>query len=314
MTVQQNQSNLPRLTFSVISDIHLRSGKDYKGYPYHDKEADFKFANALIDLNHINQTQNALVINGDLTVTGTQSDYDCMNKVLHQNPHPMCTLFTIGNHEFYSAFQDKNGKMNIRSFPNGVTESQCIHRFLQNTKTLNVYYDKWIQGYHFIMLGSEQSRITNRWNYDNPILSDVQLKWLDKTLKSYPSNQPTFVFLHQPMLYQDVGNTTYIINSAKLHRILKKHPVIFFSGHSHETLREQTQINYHDGLIVLNDSSVRNPVHAYHIPVSDSEGLYVQVYENKVIVKGRDFTHKVWINQLVIPLPLVNKVRTVSNT
>ncbi len=301
-TIINNSDKQPRLTFGVISDIHIRSGKDYRGYPYHDKEAGRKFASALRDLNYINRTQNALVINGDLTVTGTKSDCDCMNRVLRSNPHPKWTLFTIGNHEFYAAFQDIQGKMNIRSFPNSVTESQCLKRFIDNTQMPGVYYDRWIQGYHFIVLGSEQSRITNRQNYDNPVLSETQLKWLDNQLKSYQTNKPTFIFLHQPIPYATIGNSNYIINAAKLYRIVRKYPVIFFSGHSHETLREQTKIIYHDGFVVFNDSSVRNPVYAYHIPVNDSEGLYVQVYEGKVVIKGRDFMHRTWINQYTVPV------------
>lgn len=300
----------PRLTFSVISDIHLRSGKNDRGHPYEDIYAENKFANALKDLHRVNPMQNALVINGDLTVTGTKGDYNCMNLILYQSPHPASLLFSIGNHEFYSAFRDNTGKENIRtlrSFPNGVSEKQCIQSFLTKTGMPNIYFDKWVQGYHFIVLGSEQSRITSRLNYDNPILSNSQLDWLDTQLQQdRDSNKPVFIFLHQPIPHTAAGYPViYKRNTIELERILKRYPqIIVFSGHSHRTLYEQTQLTtiQQDGFTMFNDSAVRNPVNRHGNPIGDSEGLYVEVYKDRVIVNGRDFTHAKWINKCIVPI------------
>ncbi len=97
-----SSSNDPDLCFSVISDIHLRAGKSDWGFPYHDLTAQRKFRYALLDMHNINPNMNGLNINGDLTVTGMQKDYDDMLKVLYSSPHPKTTLFAIGNHEFNS--------------------------------------------------------------------------------------------------------------------------------------------------------------------------------------------------------------------
>jgi Icc protein len=296
----------PKLSFDVISDIHLRAGFDDAGNPYYDHVAENKFQAALQDLHSINPNTNALVIDGDLTVTGVQTDYDSMNKVLNETPHPKNTLFAIGNHEFYHAFYDKNGYYNPSAFPNGETEQTAIARYLKNTGMPSLYYDKVEKGYHFIVLGSEKSRISNPNYYDDAVLSDTQLQWLDNELKHTPRNKPAFVFLHQPIPNTVAGNPgSDIVNSDKLVNILNKYPqVIFFSGHSHWTLKNQPGTMWHGKFTAFNDSCVRDPWDpTTHSLVGDSEGLYVQVYMDKVVVKGRDFTNKEWIDQYTVYIP-----------
>lgn len=284
----------PVLTFGVISDLHIRVGSDDLGRRrYEDKQAEQRFAMALQDLHQIDPNQKVLVINGDLTETGLQSDYDHMKKVLRLNPHAANTWFTIGNHEFYAAFRDKHGKLNMKAFPNERTETRCIQRFLWNTGAPNVYYDKWIEGYHFVMLGSEKSRISNPDYGDNAWVSDAQLNWLEARLKGSSPDKPVFVFLHQPLSQTFNGSLRgFVMNYERLKMILSKYPqVLIFSGHTHRSLHEHTGNKFHDAFTMVNVSSVRR----------DGEGLFVVVEGNKVVVRGRDFIHKAWINKYTIP-------------
>jgi Icc protein len=151
----------------------------------------------------------------------------------------------------------------------------------------------------------EQSRITKWSNLDNAVLSDTQLQWLDNELKHTPRNKPAFVFLHQPIPNTVAGSGNDIVNADKLTSILNKYPqVIFFSGHSHWTLKNQPGTMWQGKFTAFNDSCVRNPWNPVtNSLVGDSEGLYVQVYNDKVVVKGRDFTNKQWINQYTVQVP-----------
>jgi Icc protein len=302
---EDESNDKTKLSFGVISDIHLRAGVDDVGNPYYDHSAENKFQAALQDLNTINPNSDGLVIDGDLTVTGEQTDYDSMNKVLNETPHPNNTLFSMGNHEFYSALRLPNGVLSSSTFPNGVTEQDCINRYIQNTGMPSLYYQKIIKGYHFIVLGSEQSRITNWNNLDSAVLSDTQLQWLDNTLKSTPKNKPAFVFLHQPIPNTVAGSGNDIVNSDKLVSILNKYPqVILFSGHSHWTLKNQPGTMWQGKFTAFNDSCVVNPWNpTTHSLAGDSEGLYVQVYKDKVEVTGRDFTNKLWIDSYAVKIP-----------
>jgi 3',5'-cyclic-AMP phosphodiesterase len=304
--------DVPELTFSVISDIHLRAGISERGLPVHDLQAAQNFAKALLDINRINPSQDALVINGDLTLTGQQSDYDDMRRILSKVCHPP-TLFTMGNHEYYAAYYDVTGKGNLKHFPNGVTEAQCIGLFLANTDMPSVYYDTWIKGYHFIVLGSERSRISNPSYGDGSYLSDTQLTWLHQKLLAGPPDKPVFVFTHVPLantLSDTAKPNNIVIQSDKFVRALSVHrQVILFSGHTHRTLMNPSKSMYQNGFTLFNDSCVRNPLDGYRRPVGDSEGLYVQVYKDRVVVNGRDFTHKTWIRQYNVPVTYTPRSR-----
>ncbi|WP_027415854.1 hypothetical protein [Aneurinibacillus terranovensis] len=79
------------------------------------------------------------------------------------------------------------------------TEQDSIRRFLDFAGYHQLFYDKWIKGYHFIFLGSEQYRQSNPYNYEDAYLSDEQLDWLRTKLKEGDRKRPTFIFLHQPL-------------------------------------------------------------------------------------------------------------------
>ncbi|WAH44504.1 metallophosphoesterase [Alicyclobacillus fastidiosus] len=165
----------------------------------------------------------------------------------------------------------------------------------------NLYYDKWINGYHFVVLGPTYPMSKLSKHYDT-VLSETQLKWLAKQLAQSPHNKPTFVFLHEPIPNTVAGsNGGYLINGDKLRNILNQYSsVLFFSGHTHYTLKNNPGAVYHDHFTMFNTSSVRNPITSNHKSIGDSEGLYVEVDDHKVTVRGRDFTNRMWINNFTI--------------
>ena len=92
----------------------------------------------------MNPNLDALVINGDLG-DGRSDDYAMLNSILQKYPLPKTVYYTLSNHEFYKAY--------------------------------------YIQGYHFIFLGSEQYRQSDPANYEDAWLSSAQLSWLQKKLQ-----------------------------------------------------------------------------------------------------------------------------------
>ncbi|WEG10994.1 metallophosphoesterase [Pullulanibacillus sp. KACC 23026] len=309
-TVSYAIDEKPNMSFGIISDIHLQSRIDNSGNPIDDEQAEIKLQQALQDLHSINPEMDMLIMNGDLTHTGMQTDYDVLKEILYGTPHPQNTLFAMGNHEFYSAYRLPTGEFSKSTFPNGVTEQACINRFIRNTGMPSLYYDKVIKGYHFIVLGSEESRITNWNNLDSAVLSDTQLQWLDHELKETSKDQPTFVFLHQPIPHTVAGSEQgTIVDSEKLVTILSHFPqVIFFSGHSHITLKNEPYTMYQNHFTMFNDASVRNPVTPFGELIGDSEGLFVKVYKDRVVVTGRDFTNKKWIDSYTVRVPLPKSI------
>ena len=276
------------LLFGVVSDIHVQ---------YTNTFAQNKFRQMLSDMVKLHVTN--LIINGDLG-DGAPKDYTTLGDLIRQQKNPPIVYYTIGNHEFYKAYHNPiTNAWSPETFPNGETEISAIRRFLDFTKRNQVYYDEYLNNYHFIFLGSEKSAISNHAYGDKAYLSDDQLSWLKSKLKeNYTPGKPIFVFLHQPLVRLDStpNKPDFVIQSDRLREILNRFPeVIFFSGHIHRQLELPTTILKQE-FVMVNSSSVAMPRNSKGQALPNkSEGLIVEVSKNKVIIKGRDFLTKTWI-------------------
>jgi hypothetical protein len=287
-STQTPNPNPDLLNFEVISDIHVSSG---------DAATQTKFQRVLDDIVKAAPQSDLLVINGDLS-NGSPDDYNTLRRLLAGTVHPP-TEVTIGNHEFYAAFYDKSGTMNKDAFPNGDTDEKALQRFLDFAGRKQVYTEKVIKGYHFLFLGSEKSRMSDNSYNDDAYLSDTQLNWLKEKLDAAPAGRAAFVFLHQPLPYTVSGtaragwNRTVIQHEA-LKKILAAHPnVILFSGHTHINLDRPTTF-FKESFLMVNESSAGRPYNPDRNTRPDSEGMFVEVQNGTVTIRGRDFTGK-WI-------------------
>jgi 3',5'-cyclic AMP phosphodiesterase CpdA len=290
--VPEPEPNLPIIAFAVISDVHIQSRVN----------ALERFNNALLDLTeNIQPKPDAIVMNGDLG-DGTPEDYTLLssiikNRQLNTEGKPLW-FATIGNHEFYNAYHDPlTNAWSPAAFPNGDTDAKAIERFTTFKQQEKVYNDTYIKGYHFIFLGSEKSVMSDKGIGESAYLSSEQLSWLDKKLQeNYLKGKPIFVFLHQP-LFTNTGNIGYyVIQREQLNNILKKYrEIILFSGHLHLSLGSKATVK-HNVFTIYNDSSTSRPISPdFKAETEKSEGLFVEVFQDKVEVKGRDFINKTWI-------------------
>ncbi|MBM7716583.1 hypothetical protein JOC94_003604 [Bacillus thermophilus] len=284
MVTGTNANEGLKMSMSVISDTHTNIKKTER---------------ALWDLNLINPNQHAMVVVGDVVDSSYQNQYDEMKQVMADNPRPDNLFYTIGNHEYYGTNTEMGKK-----------------RFLDFTGLDTVYYEREVNGYPFIVLGQEEAK--------EPInLSDAQLQWFEDTMKKQDPNKPIFVFLHQPLPFTingtwDVAYYRDGINQYKqLKETLSKYPnAIVFSGHQHWDLRLPDMFGNHDGFYQVSTGAVINTYGPDGqggekvIDGTGSTGLYVEVHDDKVVIKGRDFTKSDWIDeyQHVIPLKNVEQV------
>lgn len=290
------------LRFPVLSDVHVQAS---------DPLSQSKLKATLKDLYEIDPAADVLVMNGDLG-NGRQTDYNALRSVVSTSPHPQSMLYNIGNHEFYNAWYDKNGRYSPTTFPNGESEGMAINRFLQLSGEKNVYYDRWINGYHFLFLGAEKSRQSDLSIGDDAWLSQTQLSWLNQKLaENRQSDKPIFVFLHQPLPNTVSGSWAEgmnrgVVQHEQLRSILANSPqVILFSGHTHWQLNlPRTMVR--EGFSMVNSSAVIGPETGGGTPLSpdSSEGLYVEVHPNEVVIRGRDFYRKRWVPEAEFKIPL----------
>lgn len=296
----------PLLAFPVISDIHIQSW---------DPQSHQKFKAALDDLQTLGPDADALVINGDLT-NGMPADYAKLGELMERNPHPRNVFYTMGNHEYYKAWIDDNGSWNADAFPNGETEQASIGRFLRFSGGKKVYGDRVVNGFRFIFLGSEQYRQSDPGNLEDAWLSAEQLQFLKASLrKGAAAGKPVFVFLHQPLPGTVSGtsfccvNNRAVVQHEELRKILSAYPqAILFSGHTHWELKLPGTL-VRDKFTMVNSSSVLQPWTdngnggEMLTGPDESEGLYIEVYKDKVSIKGRDFYRQRWIPEAQFTLP-----------
>jgi 3',5'-cyclic-AMP phosphodiesterase len=266
------------LAFAVLGDVHANIDN---------------FQQAINDLYSINSNMDALVLNGDTVDQGLDKQYDLAKKALHKNNRflPEIVIKNIGNHEFFDYEKGTNSPEEVQGF---------INKYLEFSGEEKVYHDKWIKGYHFISLGSEDGN-SKTLDSISTFLSDDQLKWFKEKLdKNYQKGKPIFVFLHSPFDYGN-RNSPAVKQSEEIREILSQYPeVILFSSHTHRDLGESN--------VVLNQpyTWIHTGAISYTlIPDANSEGgrrreyyikgLYIEVNGNDVVVKGRNMKEKQWI-------------------
>jgi hypothetical protein len=91
-------------------------------------------------------------------------------------------------------------------------------------------------------------------------------------------------------------------DDARMREIFSKHPeIFFFNGHSHWVLDSyNTMYGGGENAAMFNTSSVGYLWHAYDVPWGEhqdgSEGYYVRVYKDRVLLLGRDFINGKWVS------------------
>ncbi|MNO15833.1 3',5'-cyclic adenosine monophosphate phosphodiesterase CpdA [compost metagenome] len=279
MSTTPSGGQQPLLTFQIITDTHVTAD------PSH--EYNQNFGRALQDLADYAQGSSGIMHIGDITDHGFPEEYEEVHRILklHQASLPEIR-YTLGNHD--------------------VGLGHWESRLAMYTSRMGMpgpYHDHWIGGYHFIFMGTEEGLPTFC------SLSEEQLRWLDRKLgeqvvsgQSKPE-QPVFLFLHQPLKDTVAGSLAsqewYGVNQDKeLRSILSKYPqTLLFTGHTHWELEVDNTMYPGNGetATMFNSASV-----AYLWTNADehktgSQGFYVEVYSDKVLVKGRDFATGSWI-------------------
>ncbi|URZ14424.1 metallophosphoesterase family protein [Clostridium felsineum] len=269
-----------QLTFAVLGDVHNRTDN---------------LQRAINDLYTIDQDIDALILNGDTVDQGIESQYDSVKKTLKRNKDilPKTIIENIGNHEFFDYNIGTNSKAQVKTF---------INRYLGFSQEKKVYHDKWIKGYHFISLGSEDGK-SKTTNSTEASISNEQLIWLkEKLAQNYTKGKPVFVFLHQNL--KPFWNWQGVKQSEEINEILSKYPeVVLFTSHTHADL-DKNSVLENQPFTMVHAAALQYTL----IPEINSrgvitditkkqyiKGLYIEVNGDKVIIKGRDIKEKQWI-------------------
>lgn len=224
-----------RLTFGVISDIHIENNVG--------EGAMVKVPKALKNLTS-HAKLDALAVVGDITNNGRADQYELLTSVFtdatnFSNPVGEL-LFMLGNHDNF----DSNGKSNyqegLKTFNGG--QPYPYHQY------------KVIKGYPFITLSefsgdsqdySNAAIGTNAYPVDN---QELLAAYLQQAVRDCPG-KPIFIFTHVPPRWSVYGSWPELENGngwamKVLNPILNKYPqAVVFSGHSHYPLGDPRSIH-----------------------------------------------------------------------
>lgn len=264
-------------SFSALSDVHVGLNENNKEY-YLTSTEDFKRA-----LQYLNNEEKVdfNCICGDLTVYASENELAYYKSIVDEFSSDTPVYVAAGNHEEYKAYT-----------------SEFLESYTGNP--LYYYFEKGNDV--FIMLGIISS-------FEDRTFLDGELQWLYEVLEQN-RNKRCFIFEH--VLTEDGSG-----DALKLHTgsTLDKEPTslafknllqhytntVYFHGHSHMQFALQQYSDTANYDKILGSHSVHIPSLSVPRGVSDdgkrvslfedSEGYVVDVYENGVFLKGRDFVN-----------------------
>ena len=208
------------MSFEVISDAHI-SGTNSSASPNQ------KLIDAMDDIANDYASGVSAVLNcGDYSNYASESETQGYFNIIAPYKDQFEILTAMGNHD-------------VRWLSGGWEEAEGRYLgynqdYMGDTPDGQSYFDKWIGGYHFIVLNTQ-------WDTkDRAYLSPEELDWFEETLAEDASpDKPIFVVLHQP-LYDTYTNSNAWPVGAQDHQIkeiLRDYPqTVMFNGHIHDGL------------------------------------------------------------------------------
>ncbi len=301
----------PLYTFDIVTDTHVTTDQS--------NIKNKNFLTMLKDVVKVDPDSETLVVIGDMTDTGYESEYQNLMSMYNSVSGAPNMLWAIGNHDF------------TLNRGNYTTQTNLFYKY---AKVDNVYYDKWIQGNHFIFLGSEA---VDTAEGINAIITDAQLNWLESKLaENYIPGKPIFVYCHQAIYNTVAGSlpgqgwdgigdegTDADASEQRLKAILAKYPeAMYFTGHSHWELNSVgtmyegnssmcTAFNAGSaGYLWTSYGNTYSGGYYYSDDHGGSQGFVVEVYRDKVVVRGRDFVEGKWMPSATFCVDLSAQVPT----
>ncbi len=304
--VINNAEDNCQLTVELISDIHIE-----KYNPY----GQLFLTRGLKNLKKAKIDIDALLVCGDITNYVDEAAlikyYDIIKK---HSPVPVITL--SGNHDL---------RHNQRS---KIPPEEALEYFLKHANNYYgtdykvPYYSKNVNGYKFIILSDEvlSDEVLSDGTDTEVRLSKEQLDFLDSELAAATADgSPAFVCCHWPVdgtngqeliFPEGAGAINIAVNDVK--SIMEKYKNVFYiSGHIHGGIKSTSAAKVSG----ISNVEQKNGVTYISLPTYGSlnffgytasgTGMQLEVYENKVIIRPRNFITNSWFTNAVYTIDLV---------
>ena len=276
-------------SMAVLSDTHVDDDE-----PIYNSNLD----NALNDISQNWESLDTILLNGDITNNGYETQYDAVSQIASLAGYAFPASFTcvMGNHEIMG-----DGSYTPESY------SELTSTFLRRTGNESLYFDRYIGESHIIVLGPDQYvDPADAVSCDKICLSDTQLSWLASLLDADETDGRTsFVFIHEPLKNTVTdsysggwGYDNSLTDDAALHSVIYAHShTILFSGHTHSfpDVVQQNGGNLYVGTGSVAYAYAKNETYLTDDGSYDSYGWLVRHHEQSVEFCMRDFLNHEWV-------------------
>ncbi|MFH5181557.1 metallophosphoesterase family protein [Paenibacillus sp. TAB 01] len=281
----------PLFSFMILSDLHIS---------VYDPNTIKHMKQALDDIKQFESPIEAIMLTGDLTDFGGTDGYKELQKLL--SAYKLPPLYAnMGNHDYYDIWVDKKGAFNKETAPNGKTDWQARERFQKFFGLEKPYHSADINGFPVLLLSQEAYVQEKPEVGEGAWYSDDQLNWFKDQMSKHKDGKPTFVMVHQPLppIGSD-GGSHQLIRAKQFREILKPYKNVFvFCGHRHQDFQNGTEHYVKETFHFFHNSSVGRVLNRsfQNEAKEKSQGLYVQVYKDRVTVRGREFSNRSWLKE-----------------
>jgi Icc protein len=285
--------NEPLFSYFILSDLHITMGEA--------STTTAKMKLVMEDLKSFKEGKvEAIVLTGDLTDSGITEEYKILRNILDSYKLPPVHA-NMGNHDYYTIWINKNNAWDQESKPNGKSDAISREQFMKFFGYEKPYNEFSINGQTVLLLSQEAYVQEKPEVGEGAWYSDEQLAWLKERLAAvYQPGKPIFVMTHQPLPATGTdGRSHQLIRAKEFREILKPYKNVFvFCGHRHQDFQNGSQHYFKESFHYFHNSSVGRPSNRNFQPSAQggkSQGLYVQVYKNKVVLRGREFSDRTFI-------------------
>lgn len=285
-TVEDSENIL--LDVALISDAH--SDSSY----FHDRSKLLR--KAMCGISKTDRMPDALVIAGDISNATDPKEYRRLEGAMRTFNRIETVIPAAGNHDVRAS--DTYGE---------AQQYFCDFAEFCGIETDKTYYSTQVNGYSFIVLGSEAQLSIEAE------ISDAQIEWFEEQLtEAMKTEKPIFIISHQA-LYNSNNVYYYPENeknwglgeqSDEIETIIRKYvpdygyPVFFISGHLHRSFNEFTvDTDFCENLCCVTLPSITKTE-------DGGLGMAMEVYSDRVLFRARNYITMDWIenHQYTIPI------------
>ncbi len=253
-----------KLVFNAVSDVHVET----------NHSASYTNFEKVLRGIKANKSSNATVFLGDNTMNGQEIENFLFFGAVNAMVDSENTFVALGNHDIGNGEGDYDGFINRYTRYNNLLLKNNIDK---------PYYFRVVNGCYMIFLASEELCVHSFH------MSDEQIEWFKNTLEqAAKSGNPVFIFSHHPLNYIDNENSNLLFDICSGYD-----NVYSIHGHTHWDYEVYSE----KGITCVNLPRVTETV-----DYAPGIGVMVEVYDDEIIFRERDFFEGEWLSEVSFPL------------